>query len=250
VRAHSCPAAHPVRECFAISSIAVSLRALKDPAMKVILTGATGMVGEGVLLECLENPAVEQVLSVSRRASGRTHAKLRELLVPDFRDLAAVEGELTGFDACFYCAGISSLGLSEADYTVITYDTPLAFASTLARLNPGMTFVHVTGSHTDGTEQGKVMWARVKGRAENALLRLPFKAVYHFRPSLMKPTPGQERVKGGYTLLRVVYPVLNLFFPGMPLRDVGRAMINAARVGAPKSVLEVPDIRALAARSA
>src|SRR5882724_11380384 len=161
--------------------------------MKLILTGATGMVGEGVLLECLENPVVERVLSVSRRACGLTHTKLRELLVPDFRELGAVEAELSNYDACFYCAGISSVGLKEAEYTAITYDTPVAFASTLARLNPGMTLVHVSGAHTDGTEQGKVMWARVKGRAENALMRLPFKAVYNFRPSLMGPTLGQER---------------------------------------------------------
>ncbi len=160
-----------------------------------------------------------------------------------------MEDELTGCDACFYCAGISSVGLSEAEYTAITYDTPLAFASTLVRLNPGMTLVHVTGSHTDGTEQGKVMWARVKGKAENALSRPPFKAVYHFRPSLMKPTPGQARVKGGYYLVLGLYPLLKLFFPGMPLKDVGRAMINAVRFGASESVLEVPGIRALAARS-
>jgi uncharacterized protein YbjT (DUF2867 family) len=217
--------------------------------MKVILTGATGMVGEGVLLECLENPAVERVLSVSRRSSGMTHQKLLELLVPDFRDLTAIENELRGYDACFYCAGISSLGMSEADYTLVTYETPLAFASTLARLNPTMTLVHVTGSHTDGTEHGKVMWARVKGRAENALMRLPFKGVFNFRPSLMKPTPGQKRVKGGYYLVLVLYPVLSLFFPSMPLKDVGRAMINAVRFGCPKQVLEVPDIRELAARS-
>jgi len=216
--------------------------------MKVILTGATGMVGEGVLLECLDNPVVERVLSVSRHACGRTHPKLRELLVPDFRELAAVEAELTSYDACFYCAGISSVGLKEPEYTVITYDTVLAFASALLRLNPGMTFVHVSGSHTDSTEQGKVMWARVKGKAENALLRLPFKGVYNFRPSLMKPTPGQQKVKGGYYLVRVLYPVLNLVFPGMALRDVARAMINAVRLGAPKGVLEVPDIRQLAAR--
>jgi uncharacterized protein YbjT (DUF2867 family) len=216
--------------------------------MKVILTGATGMVGEGVLLECLESPLVQRVLSVSRRSCGRTHAKLAELLVPDFRELGSVEAELTGYDACFYCAGISSVGMKEADYTVVTHDTPLAFASTLARLNPTMTLVHVSGSHTDGKEQGKVMWARVKGKAENALVRLPFKAVYNFRPSLMKPTPGQRFVKGGYTLIRTIYPVLNLFFPGMALRDVARAMINAVRFGQPKPVLEVADLRELAAR--
>ena len=217
--------------------------------MRVILTGATGMVGEGVLLECLENPAVERVLSVSRRACGRSHAKLSEVLAPDFRALGAAEAELSGYDACFYCAGVSSVGLNEAEYTVITYDTVLAFASTLLRLNSGMTFVHVSGSHTDGTEQGKVMWARVKGKAENALLRMSFKAVYNFRPSLMKPTPGQQHVKGGYALVRVLFPVLNLIFPGMTLRDVARAMINAVRFGAPKGVLEVADMRLLAART-
>jgi len=216
--------------------------------VKVILTGATGMVGEGVLLECLANPTIERVLSVSRRSCGREHAKLRELLVKDFRDVTAVETDLTGYDACFYCAGISSVGLKEPEYSAITYDTPIAFASTLARLNPGMTLIHVSGSHTDSTEQGKVMWARIKGKAENALMRLPFKGVYNFRPSLMKPVEGQRFVHGGYTLIRVIYPIMSLFFPGMHLRDVARAMINAVRSGAPKHVLEVPDIRALAAQ--
>jgi uncharacterized protein YbjT (DUF2867 family) len=216
--------------------------------MKVILTGATGMVGEGVLLELLDNPAVERVLSVSRRPCGHAHAKLEELLIPDFRKLDGQEAKLAGYDACFYCAGISSVGMSEADYTVVTYDTPVTFATTLARLNPGMTLVHISGGHTDGTEQGKVMWARVKGKAENALMRLPFKGVYNFRPSLMKPTPGQKYVKGGYYLVKVLYPLFNLIFPGMSLRDVGRAMINAVRHGAPKHVLEVPDMRQLALR--
>ncbi len=216
--------------------------------MKVILTGATGMVGEAVLLECLENPLVERVLSVSRRPSGRTHEKLKELLVKDFRELGAAEAELRGFDACFYCAGISSVGMSEAEYSVITYDTPLAFATTLSKQNPSMTLVHVSGSHTDSSEQGRVMWARVKGKAENALMRLPFKGVYNFRPSLMKPTPGQQRVKGGYTLISVLYPIMNLFFPGIPLKTLARAMINAVRFGASKHVLEVPDIKELAAR--
>jgi uncharacterized protein YbjT (DUF2867 family) len=216
--------------------------------MKVIVTGATGMVGEGVLLECLENPVVEGVLVVSRRSCGYAHAKLRECLVQDFRNLGAYEAELRGHDACLYCAGVSSVGMSEADYTAITYDTPVRFAETLARLNPGMVFVHVTGSHTDSSEQGKVMWARVKGKAENALMRLPFKAVYNFRPSLMKPTPGQKHVKTSYRVALVLYPLARLFFPAMPLRDVARAMINAVRFGAPKQVLEVPDMKALAAK--
>lgn len=218
--------------------------------MKVIVTGATGMVGEGVLLECLENPAVERVLSVSRRPSGHAHPKLTECLVPDFRELSGVEAQLAGYDACFYCAGVSSVGMTEAAYSAITFDTAVAFAQTLARLNPGMVLVHVSGAHTDGSEQGRVMWARVKGKAENALARLPFKAVYNFRPSLMKPAPGQKNIKRSYRMALVFYPVLNLFFAGIPLRQVALAMINCVRFGAPQGVLEAPDIKAQAARSA
>ncbi len=214
--------------------------------MKVIITGTTGMVGEGVLLECLDNPAVQRVIAVGRRSCGHTHPKLSECLVPDFRDLAAVEQQLSGFDACFYCAGVSSVGLKEPEYTAIAYDTPVQFAQALLRLNPGMVFVHVTGAHTDGTEKGKVMWARVKGKAENAIARMPFKAVYNFRPSLMKPTPGQKHIKGSYKPLVFIYPLLNLFFPGITLSNVGRAMIKCAQVGAPKTVLEAKDIQALA----
>ncbi|HEX3777856.1 MAG TPA: NAD-dependent epimerase/dehydratase family protein, partial [Polyangiaceae bacterium] len=210
--------------------------------MKVIITGATGMVGEGVLLECLNNPTVERVLAVARRSCGHTHPKLSELLIPDFRELESVEPELSGYDACFYCAGVSSVGMKEPEYTAITYDTPLHFAQTLVRLNPGMVLVHVSGVQTDGSEQGKVMWARVKGKAENALARLPFKAVYNFRLSLTKPTPGQLHIKGTYKVLLVFYPLLNLFFPGLPLSAVGRAMINAVRYGAPKTVLEAKDM--------
>jgi len=213
--------------------------------MKLIVTGVTGMVGEGVLLECLAHPAVERVLSVSRRPSGHVHPKLEELLVADFRELGAVEGQLTGYDACFYCAGVSSVGMSEADYTRITYDTPLAFAQTLARLNPNLTLVHVSGSHTDGSEQGKVMWARVKGKAENALMRLPVRAVYNMRPGLMKPVAGQKNVKTSYRVMLVLYPLLNLFLPGLTLSQVGRAMIRCVREGAPKQVLEPADIQAL-----
>jgi uncharacterized protein YbjT (DUF2867 family) len=140
--------------------------------------------------------------------------------------------------------------MTEAEYSAITYDTALAFAQTLARLNPGMVLVHVSGAQTDGTEKGKVMWARVKGRAENALSRLPFKAVYNFRPALMKPAPGQKNIKRTYRAALVFYPLLNLFFPGIPLRQVGLAMINCVRFGAPKGVLEVKDIREQAQRSA
>jgi uncharacterized protein YbjT (DUF2867 family) len=214
--------------------------------MKLIVTGATGMVGEGALLACIDDPEVEQVVSISRRSCGITHPKVTELLVPDFRDLSTIEDELTGFDGCLYCAGVSSAGMSEADYTVIAYDTPIAFAKTLVRLNPNMVFTHVSGSHTDGTEKGKVMWARVKGKAENALTTLGFKAVYNFRPGLMKPTPGQKHVKTLFRVMLVLYPVITLFTEGIPLRDLGKAMIRSVKSGAPKTVLEIPDIQALA----
>jgi uncharacterized protein YbjT (DUF2867 family) len=215
--------------------------------MRVILTGVTGMVGEGVMLECLDNAAVDKVLSVSRKPTNHTHPKLEQLLVPDFRTLSDVEAKLTGYDACFYCAGVSSVGMSEADYTVAAYDTPVAFATTLARLNPNMVFTHVTGARTDGTEKGSVMWARVKGRAENALTRLPFKGVYNFRPGLMTPKPGQKHVKPLFRAALVLTPLMKLFFPALTLAQVGRAMIRCATSGAPKQALEVPDIAALAA---
>ena len=205
------------------------------------------MVGEGVMLECLESDAVEKVLSVSRKPTQHTHPKLEQLLVPDFRQLGDVEAKLTGYDACFYCAGVSSVGMSEADYTAVSFDTPVAFATTLARLNPGMVLTYVTGAGTDGSEKGRVMWARVKGRAENALTRLPFKGVYNFRPGLMTPKPGQKHVKTLFRVGLVLAPLIKLFFPALTLEQVGRAMIRCVQSGAPKSVLEVPDIAALAA---
>lgn len=214
--------------------------------MKLIVTGTTGLVGEGVLLACLEHPSVDVVLSVSRRPCGIEHPKLTELLLEDFRKLGDHEGTLRGYDGCLYCAGISSSGLSEAEYTEITYDTPIAFAEALVRFAPDMVLAHVSGSHTDGTEKGRVMWARVKGRAENALARMPFRAVYNFRPGLMKPTPGQRNVKGGYRIVAALYPLMNLIFPGLTMSEVGRAMIRSVASGAPKTVLEIEDIRALA----
>ena len=175
-----------------------------------------------------------------------THGKLEQLIVPDFRNTSEVEAQLSGYDACFYCAGVSSIGMSEADYSAITYDTPLAFATTLARLNPNMVFTYVTGASTDSTEQGKTMWARVKGRAENALMRLPFKGVYNFRPGLMTPKPGQKHLKTSYRVALVFAPVLKLFFRALTLSQVGRAMIRCVQSGAPKQVLEIADIAALA----
>jgi uncharacterized protein YbjT (DUF2867 family) len=212
----------------------------------VILTGATGMVGEGVLLECLASEEVEHVLVVGRRPYGVAHPKLEECIVADFADLSAVEERLRGYDACFYCAGVSSAGMSEAAYTRVAYDMVMQFAETLARLNPNMIFDHVTGAHTDGTEKGRVMWARVKGRAENALTRLPFAEVYNFRPGLMTPTPGQRSLKRLYRVLLVLLPIMRLFLPTLTLKQVGRAMIHTVTRGSAKRVLEVADIAELA----
>jgi uncharacterized protein YbjT (DUF2867 family) len=222
--------------------------------LKVILTGATGMVGEGVLLECLENPAVQQVLTVSRKAYGRQHPKLKECIVPDFLSLNpddndVLRTQLSGYDACFFCAGISSIGMNEADYTRITYDTTLHFAREVSRVNPSMVFNYISGSHTDSTEKGKIMWARVKGRTENALTTLPFKGVYNFRPGFMRPTPGQKNIKPLFKVLgTILYPVFRLLMPRqvMTLSEVGQAMINSVLKGYPKQVLEIKDIKELA----
>jgi uncharacterized protein YbjT (DUF2867 family) len=225
-----------------------SLMSAPPTKLKIIITGATGMVGEGVLLECLANPAVEQVLVVGRKPYGRGDPKLRECIVPDFMDLAAVESRLAGYDACFYCAGVSSAGMSESDYTRVTYDVTLHFAATLARLNPQMVFVYVSGAYTDSSEKGRVMWARVKGRTENALTRVGFRGAYNFRPGFMKPTAGQQNIPWLYTMMGWLYPVLRALLPNQvsTLRDVALAMIQTVLQGYPKQILEIKDINALA----
>ena len=212
--------------------------------MKVIITGATGMVGEGVLLECLENTAVQEVLMVNRRPSPINHPKLKELIVPDFIKLDEIP-LLSSYDACFYCAGVSSVGMNEHKYTFITYDTTLIFAQKLAKLNPDMVFTFVSGAHTDSSEKSKVMWARVKGKTENALTKLSFKAAYNFRPGFMKPFEGQKNVKALFKPIIWVFPYL---FPkrSLTLKQVGQAMINAVQKGYPKQVLEIADIAELA----
>jgi uncharacterized protein YbjT (DUF2867 family) len=220
-------------------------------AIKVILTGATGMVGEGVLLECLANAEVDEVLLVVRKAIGRTHPKLKELVVPNFLELDEVKDRLSGYDGCFYCAGVSSLGMKEADYTRVTYDVTLHFAEVLAGLNPGMVFDYVSGVGTDGSEKGRVMWARVKGRTENALARLGFRQTYNFRAGYIAPSEGQRNIKSYYKVITWMMPVLTRLLPnlGSSVRVIALAMINSVRVGYPKQVLEVKDIKALAAGS-
>ena len=215
--------------------------------VKSIITGATGMVGEGVLLECLNHPDVEQVLVINRRPGGVSHPKLREIIHSDFFNLAAIEHQLIGFNACFFCLGVSSVGMSKEEYTHITYDLTLNMAQLLAKLNPEMTFCYVTGARTDSSEQGRIAWARVKGATENSLIRL-FKNTYMFRPAFMKATPGQKNVKSYYKFFAWLYPIGRAFYPAgfCTLQEVGLAMINAVSKGYPKKILEVKDIVELA----
>lgn len=221
--------------------------------MKILIFGATGMVGQGVLHECLLDPSVTEVVALVRKPTLPAHAKLREVTHADFFDYRAVEPEFTGFDACFFCLGVSSAGLPEAEYRRLTRDLTLAAAEVLARLNPALTFVYVSGAGTDGTERGRTMWARVKGETENALRRLPFKAVYLFRPGLIQPLHGIRSRTGWYqalyTVMKPALPLLRRLFPKAILttEELGRAMIRVAREGASTPILEAPDLIALGA---
>jgi uncharacterized protein YbjT (DUF2867 family) len=221
--------------------------------MKVILFGATGMVGQGVLRECLLAPEVEAVLTVGRTATGQHHAKLREIVHADLTNYAAIEADLAGHDACFFCLGVSAAGMSEQDYTRITYDVTLAAAQVLARLSPGMTFIYVSGEGTDSTERGRAMWARVKGRTENALLKLPLKAVM-FRPGLIRPMHGIKSktrlYRVAYTAMWPLFPLLGALGAMTTTERVGQAMLRVARDGAPKPILGNRDIDALTAPAA
>ena len=216
--------------------------------MNVVLFGATGMVGQGALRECLLDDGVRRVLAVGRAATGQRHEKLREVVVPDVADLSSVEGELVGFDACLFCLGVSSAGMSEADYTRLTVDLTLAVARTLLRLNPEMTFVFVSGTGTDGSERGRVMWARVKGKAENALLGMGFRAAYMFRPAAIVPMHGitsrTRWIRIANTVLKPVFPALRALLPSYvtTTEQLGRAMLKVAREGHPKTVIEARDI--------
>ncbi len=215
--------------------------------INVIITGTTGMVGEGVMLECLNHPKVARVLSVSRKPTGHKHPKLTEYLVPDFMALKPNDEQLKGYDACFFCAGVSSLGKNEADYTRITYDTTMHFAKVISDLNPDTSFVYVSGAGTDSSGQGRLMWARVKGRTETALTKLPFKKVCNFRPGVMKPMPGQQHVLKWYKYAGWLFPAVKRLFPNSAstIQQVARAMIICATTVAGRKVLEVSDINRL-----
>jgi len=222
--------------------------------MNVILFGATGMVGQGVLRECLLALDVQQILSIVRSPSGQHDPKLRELVHTDFFDYSAIEPQLTGFDACFFSLGVSSAGMDEAKYTHLTYDLTLAAASTLAKLNPNMTFIYVSGAGTDSTERGRIMWARVKGKIENNLLKLPFRAAYMFRPGFIQPLHGirskTRLYQTFYTILNPILPLLKSAFPKYitTTEQLGRAMLRVAKQGYPSPILETIDIDTLRTR--
>jgi uncharacterized protein YbjT (DUF2867 family) len=223
--------------------------------VKVILFGATGMVGQGVLRECLADTEITEILSIVRRASGFQHVKFREIEHQDFTRFDSIEKELMGFDACFFCLGISVAGMTEQAYRRITYDFALAAGQTLSRLNPHMTFIYVSGEGTDSTEKGGTMWARVKGEAENALLRLPFKSAYMFRPGYIQPLDGivskQKLYRVIYAVVSPLYPLFKRLFPKMVTntRQIGLAMIQVAKQGTAKKILTNADINELAVKT-
>ena len=219
--------------------------------MDVLILGATGMVGQGVMRECLLDAGVARVVTLGRHATGNAHPKVREVVHADLFHLQPIEDQLTGLDACFYCLGATAAGKSEREYARINYDMTLAVAETLARIDPGMTFVYVSGQGTDSSERGRTMWARVKGRTENALLRLPFKAAYMLRPGIILPMHGIKSrttlYRVFYTLMTPLYPALRTLFPRAitTTEHLGRVMLRLARSGYSKPVLETADIALL-----
>jgi uncharacterized protein YbjT (DUF2867 family) len=216
--------------------------------IRVIITGATGMVGEGVLHECLQRPEVEEILVVNRRPCKIKHPKLREIIHKKFFDLSSIEGHLYGYNACYFCLGISSIGVKEADYYKLTYSLTMNFAHTMNKLNDDFTFCYVSGAGTDSTEEGRSMWARVKGRTENDLMQIPFKQVFNFRPAFMAPTKGLKNTLPYYKYMSWLYPAVRKIFPKYvsTLAELGQAMINVTLSGYPESILEVRDIVAAA----
>ena len=219
--------------------------------MNVVLFGATGMVGQGVLRECLLDPDVERVQTIGRTKTGAEHPKLRELVHQNMWDYASVEADLSGFDGCFFCLGVSSAGMAEADYERVTYGITMAAAETLSRLNPRMTFVFVSGAGADSSEHGRIMWARIKGKTENAVLRLPFKAAFMFRPGAIQPLHGVRSKTAVYRVLysltKPLLPLLRRSLPGYILttEQLGRAMLAVVKHGASKRILESKDISAV-----
>jgi uncharacterized protein YbjT (DUF2867 family) len=214
--------------------------------MKIILTGATGMIGEGILMECLADNRITEILSVSRKACGKVHPKLKEYIVPDFLTLKEDDEKLKGYDACFFCAGISSVGMDHKEYERITYDTTLQFAQATGP-NPNMSFIYVSGSGTDSSEKGRLHWARVKGKTENDLMKLPFKQAFGFRIGIVEPAAGQVYVLSFYKYLAWMMPAIKTLFPAISntMKQVAEAMIQLAEMGYPRNVIFVKDIHNL-----
>jgi uncharacterized protein YbjT (DUF2867 family) len=217
--------------------------------LKIIITGVTGMVGEGVLHECLRRKDVQKILIIGRRPYGINHPKVEEVVHENFHDLSAIESELSGFDACFFCLGVSSVGMNEQTYKHLTYDLTMHVATTLSKLNPAMTFCYISGTGTDSSEKGKLMWARVKGKTENDLQKLPFKAVFNFRPGIIEPTKGLKNTLKLYTWMGWLIPIIRIFTTVITLHEIGQAMVNVVS-GYAKNILEVEDIRTLARKGA
>lgn len=212
--------------------------------VKAIITGSTGMVGEGVLHECFHHPDVESVLVINRRSCGVNHPKLKEIIHKDFSDFTAIENELSGYNAAYLCMGVSSVGMKEDKYRYLTYDLTMALAKPLAKLNPDITITYVSGYATDSTEKGRSMWARVKGKTENDIINLPIKAGYAFRPFLITPTKGLKNTYTAYKVMKPLLPVFRFLFPRFvsSLKEIGLAMIHVTLNGYDKKVLEVKDI--------
>lgn len=222
------------------------------PGLRVIITGATGMVGEGVLHECLQHPAVEAVLIINRKPLGLVHPKLTEILHTDFFDLTAAEPRLRGYNACYFCLGVSSVGMAADEYYRMTYTLTMNFASTVSRLNPGMVFCYVSGAGTDTTEKGRSRWARVKGKTENDLARLGFARCYGFRPGFIRPTPGLLHAHKAYRWVGWMYPIGRALYPAgfVTLHELGLAMIAVTLHQDPSGAVSGKDIIRLAAGSA
>jgi hypothetical protein len=219
-----------------------------EKGIRVIITGTTGMVGEGVLYECLNSPLVEAILIVNRKPLGVSHPKLKEIIHADFFDLSAIESQLSGYNACFFCLGISSVGVDADVYYKMTYTMTLYWGQLLSKLNNGMTFCYVSGASTDSTEKGRSRWARVKGKTENDLMKLPFKNVYAFRPGFIKPIKGLSNAHSFYKYILWMYPIGRAMFPNgfCTLTEIGQAMINSAEKGYSKKIIEGKDIIELA----
>jgi hypothetical protein len=218
--------------------------------IKAIITGATGMVGEGVLQECLIHPDVEKVLVINRKSCGIANPKLTEILHTNFYDISTISDQLNGYNACFFCLGVSSVGMKEEQYYSLTYTLTMHMAEILAKQNPEMTFCYVSGAGTDSSEKGRISWARVKGKTENDIMKLPFKKVFAIRPGFMLPAQEAKNVPGYYSIFRFLYPMLRALFPKFvtTLKEVALAMINSVIYDYEKPVLEVKDLIILSTR--